>query len=302
MSVPPAVLDAGVRATTRWSDFLMLTKPRITVMVLVTTYAGLQLGAGAAVPWLLALHTMLGTALVCAGTSTLNQVWERDRDARMRRTAQRPLPAARMDVETALGFGVALAVAGMVELAVFVNLLSALVAAATLAIYLFVYTPLKTRTWLCTVVGAVPGALPPVIGWTAVRGNLDPPAWALFAILFIWQLPHFYAIAWMHREDYARGGFPMLAVVDPDGRTTSSQILSWSAALVPASVLPAMAGLAGWVYTAGAIALGTAFMVLAVGVALRCDYGRARRVFLGSILYLPALTALLVFDRLLQGF
>ncbi len=301
MSVPPAVLGAGVRTTTWWSDYLMLTKPRITVMVLVTTFAGMQLGAGASVPLLLALHTLLGTALVCAGTSTLNQVWERDRDARMRRTAQRPLPAARMDADTALRFGVALAVVGLIELSVFVNLLSALVAAATLAIYLFVYTPLKTRTWLCTVVGAVPGALPPVIGWTAVRGNLDPPAWALFAILFIWQLPHFYAIAWMHREDYARGGFPMLAVVDPDGRATASQITSWSAALVPASVLPAMAGMVGWVYTAGAIALGIAFMVLALGVAQRCDYARTRRVFLGSILYLPALSALLVFDRLLQG-
>jgi protoheme IX farnesyltransferase len=189
----------------------------------------------------------------------------------------------------------------MIELALFVNLLAALVAAATLALYLFVYTPLKTRTWLCTVVGAVPGALPPVIGWTAVRGDLEAPAWALFAILFVWQLPHFYAIAWMHREDYARAGFPMLAVVDPDGRTTSSQILSWSAALVPASVLPAMAGLAGWVYTAGALILGVAFMALALGVALHCDYARARRVFLGSVLYLPALSALLVFDRLLQG-
>jgi len=301
MSVPPAVLDARVRPATWWSDYLMLTKPRITVMVLVTTFAGMQLGAGTGVPWLLALHTMFGTALVCAGTSTLNQVWERERDALMRRTAQRPLPAGRMDADAALRFGVALAVVGLIELSVFVNLLSALVAAATLAIYLFVYTPLKTRTWLCTVVGAVPGALPPVIGWTAVRGNLDAPAWALFAILFIWQLPHFYAIAWMYREDYARGGFPMLAVVDPDGRTTASQILSWSAALVPASVLPAMAGLAGWVYTAGAIALGMGFMVLALGVAFRCDHVRARRVFLGSILYLPALSALLVFDRLLQG-
>ena len=301
MSVPPAVLGAAARPTTRAGDYLMLTKPRITVLVLVTTYAGIQLAAGASVPWLLALHTLLGTALVCAGTSTLNQVWERDRDARMRRTAQRPLPAARLQVEDALHFGVALAVVGMIELAVFVNLLAALVAAATLALYLFVYTPLKTRTWLCTVVGAVPGALPPVIGWAAVRGNLDPPAWALFAILFVWQLPHFYAIAWMHREDYARAGFPMLAVVDPEGRATSSQILSWSAALIPASVLPAMAGLAGWVYTAGAILLGTAFIGLALGVALRCDYARARRVFLGSILYLPALSALLVFDRLLQG-
>ena len=301
MNVPPVALRADARPATRVGDYLMLTKPRITTLVLVTTYAGMQLAAGASVPWLLALHTLLGTALVCAGTSTLNQVWERDRDARMRRTAQRPLPAARLQVEDALRFGVALAVVGMVELAVFVNLLAALVAAATLGLYLFVYTPLKTRTWLCTVVGAVPGALPPVIGWAAVRGNLDPPAWALFAILFVWQLPHFYAIAWMHREDYARAGFPMLAVVDPEGRATSSQILSWSAALIPASVLPAMAGLAGWVYTTGAILLGTAFIALALGVALRCDHVRARRVFLGSILYLPALSALLVFDRLLQG-
>jgi protoheme IX farnesyltransferase len=301
MSVPPAILQSRARSDSRFADYLALTKPRITLLVLVTTYAGMALAATASLPWLLTLHTLLGTALVCAGTSTLNQVWERDRDARMRRTALRPLPAARLHHEEALSFGVGLAVAGMIELALFVNLLAALVAAATLALYLFVYTPLKTRTWLCTVVGAVPGALPPVIGWTAVRGNLDAPAWVLFAILFVWQLPHFFAIAWMYREDYARAGFPMLAVVDPDGRTTSSQILSWSAALVPASVLPAMAGLAGWVYTAGALILGIAFMTLALGVALHCDNARARRVFLGSILYLPALSALLVFDRLLQG-
>jgi protoheme IX farnesyltransferase len=244
------------------------------------------------------LHVLLGTALVCGGTSTLNQVWERDRDARMRRTAQRPLPAGRLGAGEAQLFGVSLAIAGLLELALFVNLLAALVAAATLALYLFVYTPLKTRTWLCTVVGAVPGALPPVIGWAAARGTLDAGGWALFLILFVWQLPHFYAIAWMYRDDYARGGFPMLAVVDPDGIGTGRQIVSWTAALLPASLLPALMRLSGPLYAGGALVLGVAFVVLGLSLAARCNAPRARRVFLWSILYLPALLVLLVVDKL----
>lgn len=298
MSVSQQALGAGrSRVAARVADFAELTKPRITMLVVMTTWVGYMLGAVAPVAPLHALHALLGTALVCAGVSALNQVWERDRDALMRRTCMRPMPAGRIGVEEGLLFGGALAILGLMELAVFVNLLAAGVAAFTLATYIFVYTPLKKRTWLCTAVGAVPGALPPVIGWAGAHGGLDGGAWALFAIVYIWQLPHFYSIAWMYRDDYARGGFPMLGVVDTTGRRTSVEILSWSAALLPASLLPAFLGMAGSLYVWGALALGIGFLVLAVAMATRCTAPLARRVFLGSILYLPALFTLLVVDR-----
>lgn len=289
-----AVLAA--RTPTRVADYLELTKPRITALVVLTTFVGFHLGALGGDPWRL-LHTLLGTALVCSGTSVLNQVWERERDARMRRTRSRPLPASRLDAGEALAFGVGLAIGGLLHLSLAVNMLAAWLAGATLASYIFLYTPLKTRTWWCTAVGAVPGALPPVIGWAAARGTLDAGAWALFAILFAWQLPHFYAIAWMYRDDYARGGFPMLAVVDRDGVRTGRHALVWTAALLPASLVPALLGLAGGIYAAGAVALGAAFLALAAGMARKCDAARARRLFLGSILYLPVLFTLLVLDR-----
>src|SRR5262249_27185871 len=206
---------------------------------------------------------LLGTALACGGTSALNQWWERDRDARMRRTRSRPLPGARLTAERALAVAVALSIAGLLELAVFVNLLAAALTAFTLASYIFVYTPLKTRTWLCTMVGAVPGALPPAIGWAAARGSLGWGAGSLFAILFVWLLPHFYAIAWMCRDDYARGGFPMLPVIDPTSKATTRHIVAWSLALVPASLLPAALGLAGAWYVTGAVLLGLGFVGLA---------------------------------------
>jgi protoheme IX farnesyltransferase len=282
----------------RFADLMALTKPRITALVLVTTYVGFYLGARGAFEWTYVLHLLVGTGLVCGGASTLNQWWERDRDARMRRTAARPLPGARLGPETALAFGVAQAVVGLAQLAAFVNLLAALVAAFTLVTYVFVYTPLKTRTWWCTTVGAVPGALPPVIGWAAARGGLDAGAWSLFAIMFLWQLPHFYAIAWMYRDDYARGGFPMLPVVDPTGARTMRHMVVWSLALVPVSVLPALLGLVGAWYAAAAVTLGLGFVALAAALAARAELVAARRVFLGSILYLPALFGLLVLDKL----
>jgi protoheme IX farnesyltransferase len=282
----------------RLADFLELTKPRITMLVVVTAAMGYVLAAPAHFDGMLLFHTLIGTALVCAGTSTLNQVWEVTRDARMQRTQRRPLPAGRLSVEAALLFGVLLSLAGLGALACRVNLLAALVAGFTLASYVFVYTPLKSRTWLCTIVGAVPGAMPPVIGWAAARGSLGAGAWALFALLFVWQLPHFYAIAWMYREDYARGGFPMLGVIDPDGRRTAVQIAGWSAALLPASLLPAGLGLAGALYATGALVLGGAFALLAAGMVRHCTAPRARRVFFASILYLPALGGLLVLDRM----
>jgi len=280
------------------ADSLELIKPRITLLVVITAAMGYVLAAPGHFDGMLLFHTLLGTALVCAGTSTLNQVWEVGRDARMRRTRERPLPAGRMSVEAALLFGIGLSLAGMAELAWQVNLLAAVVAGFTLASYVFVYTPLKPRTWWCTVVGAVPGAMPPVIGWAAARGSLGAGAWALFALLFVWQLPHFYAIAWMHREDYARGGFPMLGVIDPEGRRTAVQIAGWSVALLPASLLPAWLGLAGAVYVTGAIVLGAAFAFLATGMLRNCTGPLARRVFLASVLYLPALGGLLALDRM----
>jgi protoheme IX farnesyltransferase len=298
MNVQEQTLESTrARAHTRAGDFLELTKPRITTLVVLTTWAGFHFGRTGPVDAMLLAHTLIGTALVCSGTSALNQVWERERDARMHRTRNRPLPAERLMPLEAMLFAIALSLVGILQLAIFVNPLSAIVAATTLVLYLFVYTPLKPRTWACTLVGAIPGALPPVIGWTAARGSLDAGAWALFAILFVWQLPHFYAIAWMYREDYERGGFPMIGVLDPTGRRTSLEIVSWSAALLPASLLPAFLGLAGPLYMGGALVLGIGFMALAVAMALRCTKPLARRVFLGSIVYLPVLLALLVLDK-----
>ena len=292
-----AISSGHERARAHVSDYLQLTKPRITALVVLTTYVGFYLGLqGRIDPWLV-LHTLLGTAIVCGGTSALNQVWEREADARMRRTQRRPLPAARLRQDEALLFGVALAIVGLLQLALFVNMLASLLAAATLSSYLFVYTPLKRRTWLCTTVGAVPGALPPVIGWAAARGGLDLGAASLFAIVFIWQLPHFYAIAWMYRDDYERGGFPMLTVIDPDGAVTGRQMIAWTAALVPASLLPVLLGMAGTLYLVGALALGAGFLALAVRLAWTCQVAQARRVFLASIVYLPVLLGLLVLDR-----
>ncbi|UCE04110.1 MAG: protoheme IX farnesyltransferase [Candidatus Latescibacterota bacterium] len=281
------------------SDFVELTKPRITTLVVMTTWMGYVVASQGAVQLGPLLHALLGTALTCGGTSALNQVWERDRDARMERTRHRPLPMGRVHPGDAMWFAVGLSLAGLAELALFVNLLTALVAGVTLATYVFAYTPLKRRTWLSTTVGAFPGALPPVIGWAAARGTLDAGAVALFAIQFIWQMPHFYAIAWMYREDYARGGFPMLSVIDEDGSLTGRQIAGWSMLLLPASLLPALLGHAGPLYAIGALLLGFVLLLLGLAVARTPELRNARRVFLASILYLPALFGLLVLDNLL---
>jgi protoheme IX farnesyltransferase len=298
-SESPLVLDAvpGARAAVRRHDWLELTKPRITALVVLTTLVGFQLGAVGDYGWAYLTNLLIGTALVCGGTSALNQWWERGRDARMERTRDRPIAAGRVAPDHGLAFAVGLSVIGLFELAFFVNLLSALVTAATLVLYVFAYTPLKTRTWLCTLVGAIPGALPPVIGWTAARGTLDAGAWSLFAIMFVWQLPHFYAIAWMYRDDYERGGFPMLPVVDESGRATTRHIVVWSLALVPVSVVPVILGLSGSWYAAGAVMLGLAFVALAAALAVYGTLPHAKRVFLGSIVYLPVLFVLLVLDK-----
>ncbi|HEV8631672.1 MAG TPA: heme o synthase [Thermoanaerobaculia bacterium] len=287
-------------ASVRLRDLLGLTKSGITAMVAVSTAAGMLLARnGASPPLALWVHTLLGTALVAAAASALNQVVEREQDALMRRTAQRPLPAGRLQPDVALLCAGVLGAVGLLELALGANLLAAALAAATLVGYVGVYTPLKRVSSLSTIVGAVPGAVPPMIGWAAVRGTLDPGAWALFALLFFWQMPHFLSIAWLYRADYARGGFPMLSVNDPDGLRTSRQALLYCAALVPVSLLPAAIGLAGGVYFFGALAAGAWFFAATAAFALDRSAGSAKRLMLVSVFYLPVVLTALAADRLL---
>jgi protoheme IX farnesyltransferase len=285
---------------TRLADHLELTKPRITLMVVLTAAVGFLLAAdGRAWPPPLLLHTLVGTGLVAAGASALNQFAERTIDARMRRTAGRPLPAGRLAPDESLVFAVVLTLAGLAELIAAVNPLTALLGAATTAGYLFVYTPLKRTTWLAVLVGAVPGAIPPMMGWAALRGGLGAGAWALFGILFLWQLPHFLAIAWLYREDYARGGFPMLPVVDPQGERTAKQMVLWCAALLPVSITPTALGLTGPIYLLGALGLGIYYLVATFRFARHRSAPAARRLLLTSVIYLPALLSVLFADRLL---
>ena len=279
------------------SDWLVLAKARITALVLVTTAAGYVLGSRATIDFSRLGLTLVGTALAAAGAGALNQVAERRPDALMRRTASRPVAAGRIEPLTGLAFGLAVGSAGVLWLAFLVNPLTGVLALVTIGLYIGVYTPLKRRTSLNTLVGAVPGAIPPVMGWTAARGTIDPGAWALFAILFLWQVPHFLAIAWMYREDYARAGFPMLPVVDPGGEWTGRQAVLATAALLPVSLLPTFLGLTGALYFFGALALTLAFAAFALGLALSRRRVAARRLLLASVTYLPILLALLVLDR-----
>lgn len=282
---------------TRASDFLTLTKPRVNLLVAATTLAGYYLGAGADSQWSVLVCVVMGTALVSGGSAALNQIFERDTDALMRRTRGRPMPDGRLQVAEAAPFAVALIGLGLAQLALGANVLAAGVAAGTATLYVFVYTPLKRRTSFATVVGAVPGAMPPIIGWVAARGSLDPAGWPLFGIVFLWQLPHFLAIAWMYRDDYERGGFPLLPVVEPDGRSTGRQAMLYAAALVPASLAPTVLGLAGSAYFAGALVLSLAFLGMTVRFSLRRTLDAARLLFAGSLLYLPALWILMITDR-----
>ena len=280
------------------ADYVELTKPRITSMVVLTSLLGFVMGSVGPVSANALLAALLGTGLVAAGASALNMVLERDTDARMKRTRNRPLPAGRLRVMDAVGFGAALTVLGLGELLWLSGRLAALVALATWASYLFVYTPLKRRTSLATLVGAVPGALPPLIGWAAARQALEPGAFVLFAILFLWQVPHFLAIAWIYRDDYALGGLPMLPVLDRDGRMTSRQAVAHSLALLLVSLAPTTAGMAGAAYLAGAALLGTALLAFALRLGLERTATAARALFLASVVYLPALSLLLMADRL----
>jgi protoheme IX farnesyltransferase len=294
----PAVIESKrVSLGVRLADLVELTKPRITLMVVLTAGIGVLLSSGGRVDLSLAIHALLGTGLVAAGSAALNHVLERDLDALMERTANRPLPTGRMDPDAALLFGVGLAVGGLLELTLAVNLLTALLGAIALAGYIFVYTPLKRISSLATVVGAIPGALPPLMGWTAVSDRLDLGGIVLFTILFLWQLPHFLAIAWMCREDYSRAGVPVLPVVEPDGRSTARQMMLYGAALLPVSLMPTVLGLTGTTYFLGTLALGCFFLAVCVAFALSFSTGAARRVLLVSVLYLPAVLLIMVLDR-----
>ena len=290
-----AVLQLNAR--TRLAAYIELTKPRITFLIVLTAAAGFCLGSRGSVDYVLFAHAMLGIALLSSGIGTLNQFMERDLDGLMRRTADRPLPSGRLFPFEALWFGALLTATAELYLLVFVNVLTATLGLTVIGGYLFLYTPLKTRTTLSTVVGAFPGAVPPLIGWTAARGQIDVGAWVLFAILFLWQFPHFLAIAWMYREDYGRAGIRMLPVVEPDGRVTGQQIVAYSLMLVPVSLLPAVLGISGRVYLVSALVLGLLFLASGVRAALSKSNQHARQLLLASVLYLPLLFGVMVLNR-----
>lgn len=287
----------GARVRKRALDFLELTKPRVIVMILVTTAVGYYLGSDGSGDYLRLLNTLIGIALAAGGTMALNQFLEREVDARMERTRLRPLPDGRLQPIEALAFGAAITGAGVVYLGLAVGLLPGVVTAVTAGLYLFAYTPLKLRTSLCLVVGAIPGALPPVTGWVAARGELGLGAWVLFAILFLWQLPHTLAIARLHRDDYARAGIRVLPVVDPEGASTERQIVAGCLALVAVGLLPTLIGLTGHVYFVGALALGLLFLGCGMAQAASRSVVAARRLLFASLLYLPTLLALMAFDK-----
>ena len=279
------------------ADLLALAKPRVVLMILVTTAVGYYAGLTGAPDYARLLHVLVGTLLAAGGALALNQYWERDVDARMERTRARPLPDGRLAPLEALLFGSTLTALGLVYTGAFVGELALAITLATAALYLFAYTPLKRRTPLCTLVGAVPGALPPVIGWVAAREGFGVGAWVLFGILFLWQLPHTLAIARLYRDDYARAGVRLLPVVDADGSSTERQIVTGCLALLVVSLLPTLIGIAGPVYFVGAYLLGAAFVALGARQALVPSTVAARRVLFASLLYLPALLALLAFDK-----
>lgn len=277
--------------------FSDLVKARLTTLVLLTTAVGFYLGLRGAMDWVLLLNTLAGTALVAAGASALNQWLERDFDAKMRRTQNRPLPSGRLQPTTVAVFGGVSSVAGLIYLALAVNLLTSVLGAVTLVSYIFIYTPLKRVTWLNTAIGAIPGALPPLMGWAAARNELSGEGWTLFAILAFWQLPHFFAIAWIYRDEYAKAGFVMLPNVDVDGKYTGQQTVSNTLALLIVSLCPFLLKMTGAIYLAGAVVLGAAFLFYAVKFSRQLTLSHARQLFLVSILYLPLLLTLMVFDK-----
>lgn len=292
------ILSAAPAAEKSWAAvFSDLVKARLTTLVLLTTAVGFYVGERGAMNFILFFNALAATALVASGASALNQLLEREHDAKMRRTQNRPLPSGRLQPTTVAIFGGVSSVAGLIYLALAVNLLTSVLGAITLVSYVFIYTPLKRVTWLNTAVGAIPGALPPLMGWTAARNELSGEGWALFAILFFWQLPHFFAIAWMYRDEYAKAGYKMLSCEDADGRRTAEQSISNTLALLAVSLCPFVFKMAGTIYLAGAIVLGAGFLFCAIQFSRQLTLPRARILFLASILYLPLLLALMVWDK-----
>jgi heme o synthase len=299
MTVNPGA-NSALTLQTAWawtSDCFKLTKPKLLSLVLFTTLAGFYTANRGPIPTLLLLHTLIGTALMAGGTTALNMYRERDLDALMKRTALRPLAAGRLPSGPALIFALMLSAGGLAYLLVGVNHLTGLLAALVFTCYLFLYTPLKTKTWLSTFVGAVPGALPVVMGWTAASGSFSSGAWILFGIVFLWQLPHFYAISWLHREDYVKAGLPVLSVIDRDGQKTSRLAVLFVAVLLVFTLLPFLRDFAGCGYLAGAVILGLLFLSYAIRFSRLRSTRTARMLFIASALYLPALFALLVLDK-----
>lgn len=285
-------------ARERTAAYVELTKPRITFLIVLTAAAGFCLATPAgSFNYPLFIHGMIGIALLSSGIATLNQYMERHLDARMRRTATRPLPTGRLSPVQALLFGAGLTLMAEAYLAILVNPLTAILGVTVIAGYLLLYTPLKTRTSLSTAIGAFPGAMPPLMGWTAATGEMSLGAWVLFAILFLWQFPHFLAIAWMYREDYARAGIVMLPVVEPEGRVTAQQIVIYTVMLLPVSLIPTILGISGSVYFVGAIILGLLFLYSSVSCARSKSRPQARRLLLASVVYLPLLFVLMVLNR-----
>lgn len=297
VSSKPIIIAEELSMSGRLSAYAELTKPRITLLVVLTAAAGFCLGSQQGIDFVRLLNMAVGVALLSSGIATLNQYIERNTDGLMRRTESRPLPSGRLAARDALLFGILLSAAATAYLALLINPLSAALGLVTFASYLFIYTPLKTKTTLSTVLGAFPGAMPPLMGWVAARGGVSLEAWILFAILFLWQFPHFLAIAWMYRDDYARAGIKMLPVVEPEGRVTGQQIISYTLLLVPVSLLPTLINLAGTVYLIGAIVLGIVFLYFSARAAFIRTTWQARQLLLASVLYLPVLFALMVFNQ-----
>jgi protoheme IX farnesyltransferase len=295
--VSAEILTARTTEKSWTAVFADLTKARLTTLVLLTTLVGFYLGWRGPMDYLLMFNALAATALVASGASALNQLLEREYDAKMRRTQNRPLPSGRLQPTTVMLFGGITSLAGLVYLALAVNLLTSVLGAVTLISYVFIYTPLKRVTWVNTLVGAIPGALPPLMGWTAARNELSGEGWALFAILAFWQLPHFFAIAWMYRDEYARAGFVMLPNVDADGSRTATQSVSNTLALLLASLFPFVWHISGQFYLVSAIVLGAGFLFCAIRFARQMTHARARQLFLASIIYLPLLLAALVLDK-----
>ena len=309
MSIDAKALETtSLRSRTRVLDYLELMKPELTGLSVLTTLCGFYLATSSAFNYWLFFHTAIGTLFIGGGAGALNQYIERSYDALMKRTERRPLPTGRLQPTEVLCFGIGISILGVLQLSLFVNILTGFLGALTWTTYLFLYTPLKRVTPLSTVVGGIPGAIPPMMGWAAVRNDVSLEAWILFAILFCWQMPHFFSLAWMYRKDYARAGFKILTVKDPFGEKTSRQIVWFASALLPASIAPALFGMTGSFSTIGALFLGVGFLAIGI-ILLRCSghdnpeaLGKvnfySRKMFFASLIYLPALMLIMTFDKL----